>query len=186
MPFHSVVSVTTLDGVARGSGLVIGGTSATPTSAPRMKQSQRGEDYQNVAYAWKQHGPCEILHSAVSAGPVEEFERLVRHVRVQPLAYESEVHEGHYDRQAGDAPSNSRSSNARARRHREEQTVYRQNDELVLLRASQEEGRHDAHRPAPPVQSVDQRCGEKRHEGHLVKIPDAVWARNGIEGRDGD
>jgi hypothetical protein len=38
IPFDSVVSVTPLDGVARGSGLVIGGAGATPTSAPRMKQ----------------------------------------------------------------------------------------------------------------------------------------------------
>ena len=38
MPFDSVVSVTALDGLTRGSGLVIGGAGATPTSAPRMKQ----------------------------------------------------------------------------------------------------------------------------------------------------
>ena len=102
------------------------------------------------------------------------------------MADRSEVDQRHRNRQTADEQPGSPGLRVAARRYGEEQPVYGQNDELILFRAKEKQHGHDRHRRAATVQRVDERRGEKRHEGHLVKVSDAVCPQDWIDRRNGD
>ena len=90
------------------------------------------------------------------------------------MADRSEVGQRHRNRQSKDEQAGSAGPRVAARRCGKEQPVYGQNDELILFRAQQKQRRYDAHHRAATIQRVNERRGEERHEGHLMKISDAV------------